>query len=457
MASGYLGNITPLLTNMYLDIGNKVYTFYVDYSRMILDYFHIIFKSTFNTLIFVATLISIAYLIMSVYVYLSKKSRINIPEQDYTPTVTVQIPTFNELAALACAKKCSEFDYPKDKLQIIIGDDSNKKEVSEKIDSFAKKINKKHPGLILVTRRGLNVGFKPGNLNHMLKFTKGEYIVIFDSDFSPEKDFLRRVIAPFKENKNLSVVQARWKIVNFDQNIISMLGGSISVLFHHVVLPFVRKFDGSTMLCGSAEAIRKKDLIAAGGWLAGSLTEDVECTMRLLKKGKKIIYLEDVECECEVPHTAKDLFKQQKRWAYGVISALKKHLLSLLKSKSVRARDKVAVILFSVMGYAFSVLLVLITIFGLLSMISDTPGPINWTLFFGQLGINILFTSGVLIATTVSLLMSKNIRKLPQIVIASFTIGLAMTFFVSIGMTMALLGRPMQWFMLKKNANTLKA
>ena len=61
--------------------------------------------------------------------------------------------------------------------------------------------------------------FKPGNLNHMLKFTKGEYIVVFDSDFLPEKDFLKRIIAPFIHNNKIDAVQARWRIKNFSQNI----------------------------------------------------------------------------------------------------------------------------------------------------------------------------------------------------------------------------------------------
>jgi len=433
--------------DMYKAVGDYVYQFYFLYSRIILDYIHAYFKIGFNMFIFLTVVLASFYLFMSIAVLFKKKTKSRGVPQGKEPSVTVQIPTYNELAALNCAKKCLEFDYPKDRLQIIIGDDSNDKKVSDKIDRFANI----YPDIVKVTRRGSNAGFKPGNLNHMLKYTKGEYIVIFDSDFLPEKDFLRKIIAPFKD-RNVSVVQSRWKIYNFNQNFISVLGGTISMICHNISLEFINWFKGSGFLCGSGEAIRKKDLIAVGGWQTGSLTEDIECSLRLIKKGKRLVYVEDVECKCEAPYMFKDLCKQQMRWAYGVILAIRTHLSGLLGSRRVRAKHKLSVFIFA-SGYMFSFLLLGITMTGILSVISNRPAPIDWARFLSETGINIMLTSGFLLASVVALGKARKVKMLHKMVACSLSVGLAVTYYVNVGILKALFGRQMQWFMLNKNGN----
>ena len=177
----------------YVEIHRAIFNFYIENSRTILDYMHIFFNKLFYVVLYITIFFTLAYLVMGI-ILLIKKRRIKekTVSKSKLPFVTIQIPTYNELAAINCAKKCLEFDYPKEKFMILIGDDSSGKEISKQIDRFAK--NHKQ---IKVTRRGTNKGFKPGNLNHMLKHTKGEYIVIFDSDFLPEKDFLKRICIYF--------------------------------------------------------------------------------------------------------------------------------------------------------------------------------------------------------------------------------------------------------------------
>jgi cellulose synthase/poly-beta-1,6-N-acetylglucosamine synthase-like glycosyltransferase len=297
------------VSSFFFSISEAVFIFYSSYSRLILDYFHLFFKSTFKVVIGLAVIVALFYLAVTLFALFKRKVNSLTLGAGNEPLVTVQIPTFNELAALNCARRVINFDYPKSKLQIIIGDDSSDNEVSAKINDFALEENFKHPGLVKVTRRGTNQGFKPGNLNHMLRFSKGDFIVIFDSDFLPEGDFLTKTLPHFKD-RQVSGVQARWRSVNFDQNIVSILGGSISTLFHHSVLSVINNMGSSSVLCGSAEVVRKRDLLRLGGWVSGSLTEDIEYSFRLIKDGKRIVYLESVECDCEVPFTVKDLCKQ---------------------------------------------------------------------------------------------------------------------------------------------------
>ena len=419
--------------------------------RSILDFFHVIFDNIFNFVLFITILISFIYLAISIYVMFTKKSSKTKYQfdEEKAPFVTIQIPTYNELAAIQCAKNCLNFDYPKDRYEIIIGDDSKDKEISKKIDAFAKTEK-----LVKVTRRGNNIGYKAQNLNHMLKFTKGEIIVIFDSDFTPKSDFLRRIVAPFIHDKNVPAVQARWNSINAKQNIISILGSTIIAVCHKIILRFIYKRRKFGFLCGSAEAVRKNLLVKLGGWEKGSLTEDIEYSLRLLKNNHRVVYLEDLECNGEVPYKPKDLYRQQMRWAYGVISAFKKHGKGLIINKKLNIEDKMYAYL-NVSGYMISVLLMGLFIIGFFSFITHTPEPIDLVKFFSELGRNILLTSGLIITAVIAQCMSKNVRTIPKVIASFFSYGLVVVYYVNKGIFRAIFRKPMEWYMLNKNANRL--
>ncbi len=417
--------------------------------RSTLDFLHPIFDNIFDLFLFITILISSAYLVISLYVIFSKKkSKVSYEfEEKKAPFVTIQIPTCNELAAIQCAKTCLNFDYPKDRYEIIIGDDSKNKKISKKIDEFAKSEK-----LVKVRRRGNNIGYKAGNLNHMLKFSRGEILVLFDSDFAPKEDFLKRIVAPFIHDKKIPAVQARWNSVNANQNIISKLGSTIIAICHKIMLPFIYRRRKFGFLCGSAEAIRKELLVKLGGWKTGSLTEDIEYTLRLLKNGHRVVYLNELECDGEVPYKAKDLYRQQMRWAYGVMCAFKEHGKEITFNKKLTIEDKLYAYL-DLSGYMISVLLMSLFITGFLSFITHTPEPINLVKFFSELGRNILLTSGLIITAVTAQCMSKNSKSVPSVVGSFFSYGLVVVYYVNKGIFKAIFKKPMQWYMLSKNAN----
>ncbi len=419
--------------------------------RAILNFFHVIFDNIFNFLLFLTIFLSFTYLIISLYVLFSRKEN----RTDYrfddkkAPFATIQIPTYNELAAIQCAKKCLNFDYPKDRYEIIIGDDSKDKSVSQKIDEFAK-----GEELVKVTRRGDNIGYKAGNLNHMLKYSKGEVIVIFDSDFTPEEDFLKRIVAPFVYDKSIPAVQARWRSVNAKQNIISLLGSTIIAVCHKIMLAFIFKKKKFGFLCGSAEAVRKDLLVKMGGWKTGSLTEDIEYSLRLLKEGHKVVYLEDLECDGEVPYRPKDLYKQQMRWAYGVVASFKEHGKGITFNKRLTSGDKLCAYL-DLSGYMISLLLMGLFMTGFVSFITHEPETIDVVKFFSELGRNVLLTSGLVFTAVIAQWKSKNARSVPKIIGSFFSYGLVVVYYVNKGIYKAIFKRPMQWYMLNKNANNI--
>ena len=409
----------------------------------------------FNTLFFITlaigAIVSLGYLFMTFNTILTKDNKIKqeekISKKTKLPFVTIQIPTKNEIIALRCAKKCINFNYPNNRYEIIIGDDSTKENISKKIDKFVTKYKKKFPNL-KITRRPDKSGYKPGNLNYMLKYSKGEIIIIFDSDFAPGKDFLKRIIVPFKD-KNVSGVQARWKFSNADKNIITALGATIVYTFHHVALIFLKK-QKMGFLCGSAEAVRKKDLIRLGGWKHGSLTEDIEYSLRLYKKRKKIHYLPGLECYNEAPSRPFDLYRQQMRWAYGVISSYKAHTKDILNSKIIPRKQKLFTMVGS-FGYILPIVILFIFLFGGLTFFTKPVSPIDWNETFYEITRNIALTGGLLVASTFALVKAKKTKLIPKAFFSSFTIGLVTTFFVNKGIVKALFNSPMKWYLLKKS------
>ena len=427
-----------------------VFEWYTVFGRSILDHMHIFFDGAFNFFLFVAVIISLLYYAVTLYHFLPSKRRVEEKEPafdwDKAPKVSIQIPTRNELAALNCARRCLEFDYPQDRLQIMIGDDSDMPDVSKQLQAFADEHE-----TVTIYKREKNVGYKPGNLNNMLPHTKGVFLVIFDSDFLPEEDFMRRIIAPFQYDDNLAVVQARWKPINPNENLVTILGASIMISFHHLVCTFMQDFAGHAFLLGSAEAIRVKDLHAIGGWRQGSLTEDIEGSLRLIQQNKHFIYLRDLEVEMEVPFDKKDLFKQQLRWAYGVAHTYKLHLKGLLTSGQ-KIKRLLAIFTFPA-GFFFSFILSLLFFFGLLSFATHEPGPIDLARFFGETAINIALTSGVILTTIVATIREGRILRYDKLLLASFTYGLVVVYYVTVGIIKALTNQPMQWFILKKKGN----
>ena len=437
------------LNELFQNLGISQLLQYSEASRAVFDPLYVVFTKLFYLSLFVLGGISLIYLLIMVYIMLNKREpyRESAVRENELPFVTVQIPTRNELAALRCAEKCLEFDYPKNKYEILIGDDSDKPEVSAKLAAFAAR----HP-LVKVIKRKTNAGYKAGNLNNLLRHSRGEFLVLFDSDFVPSKDFLRRIIAPMLHDKGIAAVQARWKFLNPGQNIISVLGSSIVGVVHHVALPFFNKRRGLSFLCGSAEAVRKEVLEKLGGWQHGSLTEDIEYSFRLLKNGYRIQYLPALECYSEVPFTSKDLYRQQTRWAYGVIASLKAHASTLFTSKKLSLEDKL-LISYQSSGYLLSTTLLAVMLFGVLSILTHKPEPIDFGRFFFETGRNIIFTSGLLATAAYSLAKIGQAKKILPMLASALTYGIIVTLHVNSGIFRALRGKPMQWFLLQKHGN----
>lgn len=247
------------------------------------------------------------------------------------PFVTVQLPIFNELYVIErLIDAVAAFDYPKDRFEIHILDDSNDETVEvtrKKVEEYqAKGFN------IAQVQREVRQGYKAGALRDGMGEAKGEFIAIFDADFLPRPDFLKLTIPHFKD-PSIGVVQTRWEHINQDYSLITRL--QALQLNVHFTVEQVGRMSGNYMLQfnGTAGVWRRETIEDAGGWEADTLTEDLDLSIRAQIRGWKIHYLEEIGSPAELPVEMNSLKSQQFRWMKGGAETAKKMLPTVWRSK----------------------------------------------------------------------------------------------------------------------------
>jgi len=252
------------------------------------------------------------------------------PDPSFQPVVTLQIPLYNEkFVAARIIDQVTKFDYPIDKLQIQVIDDSS----DECVQIVAERVaHYKSLGFdINHVRRSNRQGYKAGALADAMKDVKGEFIAIFDADFIPETDFLTKTLPHFKDAKT-GLVQSRWSYLNTKTNMLTRLQSVM--LDAHFGVEQVTRYgkDVYFNFNGTAGIWRKAAIMDAGGWKADTLTEDTDLSYRAQLRGWRFIYCPDIFCPSEIPESMTAFKVQQHRWAKGTIEVMKKLLPTIWKS-----------------------------------------------------------------------------------------------------------------------------
>ena len=268
-----------------------------------------------------------------VYYYLKYREK----RDDFTgelkefPLVTIQLPVFNEMYVVErLIRSTCEMDYPIDKLEIQVLDDST----DETVDIVARKVKEyQQAGFDIVhLHRDNRAGYKAGALKEGLKTAKGEFIAIFDADFIPKKNFLKTVL-PFFNDPKIGMVQTRWEHINRGYSLITQVV-ALSLDGHFVMEQQARnKADYFINFNGTSGMWRKACIFDAGNWEADTLTEDLDLSYRAQLKGWKFKYLTDFTTPAEVPSEINSVKSQQFRWTKGAIETCKKILPRVWKSK----------------------------------------------------------------------------------------------------------------------------
>ncbi len=250
-------------------------------------------------------------------------------EQDW-PIVTVQLPIFNERYVIErLIDKIAAFDYPKEKLQIHILDDST----DDTLVLTAKKVAEYQAKGFWIEqiKRKKRQGYKAGALRDGMPLAEGEFIAIFDADFLPNPDFLKQTIPHFKDEQ-IGVVQTRWEHINQDYSLLTKL--QALQLNVHFTVEQVGRMKGNYFLQfnGTAGVWRRRTIEEAGGWEADTLTEDLDLSIRAQLKGWKFKYLEEIGSPAELPAEMSSFKSQQHRWMKGGAETAKKMLPTVWRS-----------------------------------------------------------------------------------------------------------------------------
>ncbi|MBA6153515.1 cellulose synthase family protein [Gelidibacter maritimus] len=262
----------------------------------------------------------------------------DLSNPDEVPFVTIQLPVYNEMYVMErLLDNIALMDYPKDKLEIQVLDDST----DETVITTAQHIEQlKKTGLdIQHIRRVDRSGFKAGALKEGLKIAKGEYIAIFDADFLPKPNWLKQTIPYFKDEE-IGVVQTRWGHINRNYSILTKIQ-AFALDAHFTLEQVGRNSKGHFInFNGTAGVWRKACILDAGNWEGDTLTEDLDLSYRAQLKNWKFKYLEDVETPAELPVVISAARSQQFRWNKGGAENFRKMMWRVLTSKNISPKTK---------------------------------------------------------------------------------------------------------------------
>ncbi len=272
------------------------------------------------------------------------------------PRVTIQLPLYNERYVVErLIDEVTKMDYPAELLQIQVLDDS-----TDDTHSFTEALVRSYQaaGIPIEYRfRANRHGFKAGALQEGMRTATGELIAIFDADFIPPRDFLKRTVHHFADPK-VGVVQTRWTYVNRHYNLLTEVE-AILLDGHFVIEHGARSGSGLFFnFNGTAGILRAAMIEDAGGWQHDTLTEDSDLSYRAQLKGWRFVYLPEIECPSELPVDTYGFQVQQSRWAKGLTQVAMKLLPSILRS-DIPVRAKVEAFFHLTPNISYPLMLVL--------------------------------------------------------------------------------------------------
>ncbi len=248
-----------------------------------------------------------------------------------TPMVTIQLPLYNEMYVVRRLIEAScNIEYPKDKLEIQVLDDSTDETV-DLVASIVREMQAKGSSILHV-RRENRKGFKAGALKEGLKTAKGEFVAIFDADFIPQRNFLKKTLPYFYTDKKIGMVQTRWEHLNGEYSLMTRTQ-AMALDGHFVIEQNMRNKAGYFInFNGTGGIWRKETILDAGNWQSDTLTEDLDLSYRSQLRGWKFKFLRDVTSPAELPAEINALKSQQFRWTKGAIETARKMLPTVWKS-----------------------------------------------------------------------------------------------------------------------------
>src|SRR5215471_6662460 len=253
-----------------------------------------------------------------------------LPPLDPAPVVTIQLPLYNEMyVADRLIEAVCAIEYPRERLEIQVLDDS-----TDETRSVAELAVRRYTAQgvdIKYYHRTDRTGYKAGALEAGMRQARGEFIAIFDADFLPTPDFLRRLMPHFAD-AGVGMVQARWGHINQDYSLLTKIQAIL--LDGHFVLEHGGRHRSGRFFNfnGTAGIWRRTAIQDAGGWQHDTLTEDLDLSYRAQLRGWRFVFVSDHIAPAEVPVEMNGFKSQQHRWAKGSIQVCRELLRTILRA-----------------------------------------------------------------------------------------------------------------------------
>lgn len=297
--------------------------------------------------------------LMMLFLYLVYRKNLPEPKGQWKewPRVTIQLPMFNEKFVVeGLLRKVTAIDYPKDKLEIQILDDSTDDTwelCKQQVEHY------RAQGFdIVCLHRTDRTGYKAGALEAADAVAKGEFLLILDADFRPEPDILK-VTLPYFTDEGIALVQTRWGHINRHKNLLTRLQ-SIFLDAHFALEQAVRNRSGRFFTFnGTAGVWRKCAISDAGGWEHDTITEDMDLSYRAQMKGWRFVYLNDYVTPAELPEDMDGFKAQQHRWTKGCIQVCQKMLLDIWRCRTAPLKAKLEATTHLTCNYSYLALILM--------------------------------------------------------------------------------------------------
>lgn len=300
-----------------------------------------------------------AHLLVLTVVYLANRKKgaeiqarlAALPLPAELPRVLIQLPTFNEPdMVIRALDSAAAMDWPRDKLRIQVVDDS----IDETTEIARAKIAELQAQGVDATliHRTNRAGFKAGALKGGLEQDDCEYVAIFDADFIPPSDFLKRTVPALVHDSSLAYVQTRWEHLNRDASLLTR-AQSIMLDAHFAVEQAARNWSGLFMpFNGTGGIWRRAAIDDAGGWEGDTLTEDIDLAIRASMRGWRTAFMPSVALPGELPENVPAWRQQQFRWTKGFTQVAMKLLPQVYRSR-LTLTQKIAMTFQLFQGWAY--------------------------------------------------------------------------------------------------------
>jgi cellulose synthase/poly-beta-1,6-N-acetylglucosamine synthase-like glycosyltransferase len=250
-----------------------------------------------------------------VFAWYGRQEPIGLLDQGDLPVYSVLVPVYREAGMVPqIARALANIDYPAEKLDAILVVEEDDRETRDAVAAASL-----HAVIVPVSQPRT----KPKACNYALQMARGEFVVVYDAEDRPEADQLRKAVAAFRANPNITCFQARLTVDRARRWIAKMFAIDYDLWFR-LLLPGISRLGGPLPLGGTSNHFRTKTLVDAGAWDPFNVTEDADLGVRLARLGQRVEILDSTTYE-EAPDSFPIWLRQRTRWMKGYMQTLLVH------------------------------------------------------------------------------------------------------------------------------------